>query len=70
MVKCTFCGTDIEKGTGKLLVKTDGKLIHFCSNKCEKNLLKLKRKPLTTKWSKLYKKAGGSTEESAGGESK
>jgi len=61
MAKCTFCGNNIEKGTGKMLVKTDGKVFNFCSNKCEKNLIKLKRKPLVTKWSKLFKKAGGST---------
>lgn len=56
MVKCTFCGSDLEKGTGKMYVKADGKIFYFCSNKCEKNLFKLKRKPLETKWSKLYKK--------------
>ena len=31
MVKCSFCGKDIEPGTGKIYVKKDGKkkLIHF-----------------------------------------
>jgi large subunit ribosomal protein L24e len=58
MVKCTFCGSDIERGTGKMFVKTDGKIFNFCSNKCEKNIFKLKRKPLETKWSKLHKKGG------------
>ena len=56
MVKCTFCGSDIERGTGKMFVKTDGKIFYFCSNKCEKNIFKLKRKPLETKWSKLFVK--------------
>lgn len=50
MVKCTFCGTIIEQGTGKLYVKTDGKLFYFCSKKCEKNQFKLKRKARTTTW--------------------
>ncbi|MCF7866628.1 50S ribosomal protein L24e [Candidatus Woesearchaeota archaeon] len=54
MVKCDFCGTEITKGTGKLFVKKDGKVINFCSNKCEKNLLKLKRKPRTTTWTNEY----------------
>ena len=58
MVKCTFCGDLIERGTGKMYVKTDGKIFYFCSNKCEKNLLKLKRKPITTKWSKRFMKKG------------
>ena len=25
MVKCTFCGEEIEKGTGKIYVQVDGK---------------------------------------------
>lgn len=55
-MKCTFCGEEIKKGTGKIYVLKTGKLFYFCSNKCEKNLLKLGRKPLTTKWTKFYKK--------------
>ena len=50
MVRCTFCNTEIELGTGKMYVKKDGKILHFCANKCEKNMIKLKRKPLQTKW--------------------
>ena len=56
MVKCTFCGNVIEKGTGKMFVKKDGKILYFCSSKCEKNMLKLKRKAITVKWTKRYKK--------------
>jgi len=58
MAECSFCGEDIEKGTGKIFVKKDGKTFNFCSNRCEKNMLKLKRKPITTKWTKLFKKEG------------
>jgi len=54
MAKCTFCGDIIEKGTGKLYVYKDGKTASFCSSKCEKNLLKLKKKPITTRWSKRF----------------
>ncbi|MFH1064234.1 MAG: 50S ribosomal protein L24e [Candidatus Woesearchaeota archaeon] len=50
MVKCDFCGLDIAKGTGKMFVKTDGKVLNLCSTKCDKNLLKLKRKPREHKW--------------------
>ncbi len=57
MVKCTFCGIEIPKGTGKMFVKADGKIFYFCSNKCEKNLLKLGRKPIATRWSKHYIKS-------------
>jgi len=56
MAKCTFCGRVIEQGTGKLYVQKDGKILYFCSMKCEKNLLKVKRKPITTKWSDRYTK--------------
>jgi large subunit ribosomal protein L24e len=61
MAKCSFCKNNIEKGTGKIYVKIDGKILHFCSNKCEKNLLKLGRKSRTTEWTQEYqelKKSG------------
>ena len=57
MARCSFCGTPIKKGTGKMFVKTDGKILYFCSNKCEKNLLKLKRKPRDVKWTLEARKA-------------
>ncbi len=56
MAKCTFCGENIERGTGKMYVQKDGKMLYFCSMKCEKNMLKLKRKPLKTKWSLRHEK--------------
>ncbi len=56
MAKCDFCGKAVEAGTGKIFVKRDGKIINFCSSKCEKNLLKLRRKPLVTKWTDAYHK--------------
>jgi large subunit ribosomal protein L24e len=58
MPKCIFCGNVVEKGTGKMFVKKDGKILYFCSSKCEKNTLKLKRKPIKTRWSKRYEKGG------------
>jgi large subunit ribosomal protein L24e len=58
MAKCVFCGKIIEPGTGKMYVLKEGKVYDFCSSKCEKNMLKLKRKPLKTKWSAKYSKQG------------
>ena len=55
MARCSFCGDVIEKGTGTMFVKKDGKLLNFCSSKCEKNLLKLGRVPRNIKWTKEYK---------------
>jgi large subunit ribosomal protein L24e len=49
MVKCTYCGKNIEAGTGMMLVAKDGKVVNFCSKKCEKNR-KLKRIPRKLKW--------------------
>lgn len=55
-MKCSFCKKEIEKGTGKMFVKTDGKVFYFCSNKCDKNMLKLKRKPAKIRWATKKKK--------------
>ena len=59
MVKCTFCGTNIEAGTGKMYVKIDTTIYYFCSNKCEKNMLKLRRDPVKIKWTSAHRKASG-----------
>ena len=59
MVNCSFCGHTLEKGTGKMLVKNDSKVLYFCSMKCEKNLLKLNRKPRVTKWTNESRSARG-----------
>lgn len=50
MARCSFCSTNIEKGTGKMFVRKTGVVLWFCSSKCEKNMLKLKRLPRETKW--------------------
>ncbi len=56
MPKCSFCGEVIKQGTGKMYVQKDAKILYFCSSKCEKNMLKLKKKPYNVKWTKRYKK--------------
>jgi large subunit ribosomal protein L24e len=55
MAKCSFCNKIITPGTGKIFVKKEGKILWFCSMKCEKNTLKLKRKPQRTRWVKKVK---------------
>ncbi|PKK81789.1 MAG: 50S ribosomal protein L24e [Thermoplasmata archaeon HGW-Thermoplasmata-2] len=47
---CTFCGEDIEPGTGKMFVKDNATVLFFCSNKCQKNMLNLKRNPRRVGW--------------------
>ncbi|MFC1723720.1 50S ribosomal protein L24e [Nanoarchaeota archaeon] len=59
MMDCSFCGVSIPQGTGKMYVKTDGKILYFCSNKCEKNMFKLKRKPREHQWTKESRIARG-----------
>jgi len=55
MPKCSFCSKKIETGTGKMLVQKTGKIFWFCSNRCEKNLLKLNRDPRNFKWTREEK---------------
>ena len=54
-MKCSFCGGEIRKGIGKLLVRNDGKLFRFCDSKCHRNF-KMKRQGKKLKWTKLYEK--------------
>ncbi len=65
MPKCSFCGDQIEKGTGTMFVYVSGKIDNFCSMKCEKNLLHLKRKPLKTAWTGEYRREHKKTDSSA-----
>ncbi|MBI2148009.1 50S ribosomal protein L24e [Candidatus Woesearchaeota archaeon] len=55
-MECTFCGKNIERGTGKMFVQNDGKILYFCTMKCEKNMLKLRRKAHTTPWTKEFRR--------------
>lgn len=54
---CTFCGGDIEPGTGKMYVRRDGTVYYFCSSKCQKNRLNLGRLGRTTRWTPRYVQA-------------
>ena len=54
-MECSFCGRDIERGTETIFVTKKGKVFYFCSSKCEKNLLKLGRKPRKIKWTEAYR---------------
>ncbi len=50
MPKCSFSAHEIPKGKGLLYVKKDGTVYYFCSSKCKKNFLKLKREGRKQKW--------------------
>ena len=58
MARCNFCGNEIEKGTGMIFVEKIGKVLHFCSSKCERNMV-LGRIPRHTRWTQEFKKLKG-----------
>ena len=62
MAKCSFCGENIEPGTGNIFVLKEGKALTFCGMKCEKNMIKLGRKAIRTKWTSKYTKFGEAKE--------
>ena len=55
---CSFCGRPVPKGSGTMLAKNDGTVLWFCSSKCKKNALVLKRDPRKVKWTKKHVKCG------------
>jgi len=54
--QCSFCGGEIPPGTGIMYVRSDGSTLWFCSSKCRKNALKLKRDARKLKWTNYYQK--------------
>lgn len=36
-MECEYCGDEIEKGSGKMVVLNSGEKLYFCSGKCQKN---------------------------------
>lgn len=53
-MKCSFCGSNIRLGSGKMYVKVDGTIYYFDSSKCEKNFL-MGRKSKKIKWARTKK---------------
>ncbi|OHE56133.1 MAG: 50S ribosomal protein L24 [Thaumarchaeota archaeon RBG_16_49_8] len=56
--KCFFCGGDIIPARGQTYIRNDGAVLNFCSSKCRKNALKLKRDPRKYKWTEKYQSQG------------
>ena len=55
MPRCSFCKKNYEFPYGLTLVLNDGSLMYFCSSKCRKNQLHLKRDNKKVNW---IRKAG------------
>lgn len=36
-LKCTFCGSVLPEGRGKVVAKNDGRILYFCKSKCQRN---------------------------------
>lgn len=56
MPNCSFCDGPIPKGTGLVYVKKDGTIYNFCSSKCRKNTLNLRREGRRQKWTPAARK--------------
>ncbi|MCW4032801.1 MAG: 50S ribosomal protein L24e [Candidatus Bathyarchaeota archaeon] len=54
--KCSFCGIDMPPSTGLAYIRNDGSILYFCSTKCRKCMLELKRDPRKLKWTQFYGK--------------
>lgn len=54
--RCSFCGYEFPPGTGIMYVRNDGSILWFCSSKCRKSALKLRRDARKLKWTELYGK--------------
>jgi len=52
-MKCSFCGEALKQGSGKMVVKNDGKLLYYCSSKCQGNV-RLGRDAKAVRWTKAY----------------
>jgi len=55
LVKCSFCGSKLAPGTGKMLVLKTGAVRYFCSSKCERNW-GMGRDSKKIRWTEIFRK--------------
>ena len=53
-MNCTFCGSEVVPGTGKMYVRRDGTVYHFCKAKCQRNMVGMGRVNRHVGWTKAY----------------
>ncbi|MEM0356592.1 MAG: hypothetical protein QW465_02465 [Candidatus Anstonellales archaeon] len=49
-MKCSFCGDEIKLDRAVYYYTATGKGYVFCSSKCRRSMLKLRRDPKKLKW--------------------
>lgn len=54
MVKCVFCGKEDSVSRGLHVIQNDGVVAYYCSTKCRKNALKLRRDKRKLKWTEAF----------------
>ena len=55
MPKCSFCKKQYEIPRGLTIVMNDNSVKYFCSSKCRKNSLKLKRDKNRVRWTNYFR---------------
>jgi large subunit ribosomal protein L24e len=50
MPRCSFCKKNYEFPIGLTYILNDGNIMYFCSSKCRKNKLKLRRDNKKVNW--------------------
>lgn len=61
MVKCVFCGKEEHSFKGIHVIGNDGEIRYYCSSKCRKNALNLKRDKRKLKWTLAHKEERAKT---------
>ena len=54
MVKCVFCGKDSSSFKGVHLLRNDGTTSYYCTSKCKRNALNLKRDKRKVRWAEAF----------------
>jgi len=54
MTTCTFCGKDESYFKGINLITNKGEVKYFCSSKCRRNALTLKRDKRKVRWTEAF----------------
>jgi large subunit ribosomal protein L24e len=55
MPRCSFCRQNYEFPRGLTLILNDGNILYFCSSKCRRNSVDLKRDNKKVKWAQEKK---------------